>query len=1396
MSPIIRKFLKSASAFILIIVFFISGFPSEPLIKEISQVISDHNVVDSLYLSLKDPNVIDRKMSNIFSSQINKTEAAIYNIQTGYYIGNGGAKTITGLGFKPEMIILKSNTNAAVALMKTSAMPALNTAYLGSATADNTAGAIIINSDGFTVTTTLANTANARYTWIAVTGSDCSATGKFCVGSYTGTGTSPRAVTIGFQPDLVIAKQSTAVAANWRSSAMPASYGQYFMATTQNTAGALFTTLDATGFTVGATNNASAGIYYFVAFKAVVGSMKVGTYTGNATDNTNITGVGFIPDFVFLKNGNATTAVSGVFNIDESYGDSTSYFTATANLVDSIQALRTDGFQIGANATSNGSGNAIYYAAFGGSNNTRNSTGTFKMATGTYTGTGQYLNITGLDFKPDLVMIKTTGATAGVFRTSQMAGDYTAYLDAATANFAGGITSINSDGFTVYTHASTNSVGVVYHWQAFGNAWNPETNSGSSDFFIGSFYGNGIDNRSITRLPFQADMLAVKVAGAAVAGVFRTSSHVGDLTSSYAATADAANHIQSFATDGFQVGNSTSVNSAAGLFFYFGFKNGTNFKVGTYTGTGVDNLSITTPGLDPDLAWIKRNTAVAGVLRPKTLAGDLTQYFITTAQAAGRIKAFVTNGFQLGTQTEVNQASGVYFYVTWRKNSTQTVVTPVYNIQTGYYIGNGGAKTITGLGFKPEMIILKSNTNAAVALMKTSAMPALNTAYLGSATADNTAGAIIINSDGFTVTTTLANTANARYTWIAVTGSDCSATGKFCVGSYTGTGTSPRAVTIGFQPDLVIAKQSTAVAANWRSSAMPASYGQYFMATTQNTAGALFTTLDATGFTVGATNNASAGIYYFVAFKAVVGSMKVGTYTGNATDNTNITGVGFIPDFVFLKNGNATTAVSGVFNIDESYGDSTSYFTATANLVDSIQALRTDGFQIGANATSNGSGNAIYYAAFGGSNNTRNSTGTFKMATGTYTGTGQYLNITGLDFKPDLVMIKTTGATAGVFRTSQMAGDYTAYLDAATANFAGGITSINSDGFTVYTHASTNSVGVVYHWQAFGNAWNPETNSGSSDFFIGSFYGNGIDNRSITRLPFQADMLAVKVAGAAVAGVFRTSSHVGDLTSSYAATADAANHIQSFATDGFQVGNSTSVNSAAGLFFYFGFKNGTNFKVGTYTGTGVDNLSITTPGLDPDLAWIKRNTAVAGVLRPKTLAGDLTQYFITTAQAAGRIKAFVTNGFQLGTQTEVNQASGVYFYVTWRKPSVAVGYPAYGELTSIIFDSTGVADGPAYNSIMWRGLLGGPSFDQGKVRFQVAASDNSGGPWTYVGSSCAGGASDWYDMNPDIPIELNCFSSFNNKRYFRYKVQICSTDCSTGGTYTPTVNDIIINWSP
>ena len=117
---------------------------------------------------------------------------------------------------------------------------------------------------------------------------------------------------------------------------------------------------------------------------------------------------------------------------------------------------------------------------------------------------------------------------------------------------------------------------------------------------------------------------------------------------------------------------------------------------------------------------------------------------------------------------------------------------------------------------------------------------------------------------------------------------------------------------------------------------------------------------------------------------------------------------------------------------------------------------------------------------------------------------------------------------------------------------------------------------------------------------------------------------------------------------------------------------------------------------------------------------------------------------------------------------------------TWRA-SVASS-----SLTSSIFD-TGVSSGAAINTIMWQGNKPSGS----NVKFQIASSNSSSGPWSYLGPD--GSDTTYYTpTDANIPVQIN-LAQHNNKRYFRYKIFL---ESNASQTESPRVDDVIINWSP
>jgi hypothetical protein len=116
----------------------------------------------------------------------------------------------------------------------------------------------------------------------------------------------------------------------------------------------------------------------------------------------------------------------------------------------------------------------------------------------------------------------------------------------------------------------------------------------------------------------------------------------------------------------------------------------------------------------------------------------------------------------------------------------------------------------------------------------------------------------------------------------------------------------------------------------------------------------------------------------------------------------------------------------------------------------------------------------------------------------------------------------------------------------------------------------------------------------------------------------------------------------------------------------------------------------------------------------------------------------------------------------------------------WRSVSTS------GNLTSSIFD-TGVSSGMAINTIMWQGNK--PSGTG--VKFQIASSNSSSGPWSYLGPD--GSDTTYYTpTDANIPVQIN-LAQHNNKRYFRYKIFL---ESNASQTESPRVDDVIINYSP
>jgi len=126
-----------------------------------------------------------------------------------------------------------------------------------------------------------------------------------------------------------------------------------------------------------------------------------------------------------------------------------------------------------------------------------------------------------------------------------------------------------------------------------------------------------------------------------------------------------------------------------------------------------------------------------------------------------------------------------------------------------------------------------------------------------------------------------------------------------------------------------------------------------------------------------------------------------------------------------------------------------------------------------------------------------------------------------------------------------------------------------------------------------------------------------------------------------------------------------------------------------------------------------------------------------------------------------------------------------------------------GQLVSDILDTQTAPTGSGPISLTWRGQPG-----TGKVRLQFGSSDTSC-VTKFYGPNGSSGA--WFETTEGTPVQI-CPSGVNvnattcahyNKRYIRYKIELCARpdptgmDCGalTGGETPPTIEQININWA-
>ncbi len=277
----------------------------------------------------------------------------------------------------------------------------------------------------------------------------------------------------------------------------------------------------------------------------------------------------------------------------------------------------------------------------------------------------------------------------------------------------------------------------------------------------------------------------------------------------------------------------------------------------------------------------------------------------------------------------------------------------------GRYTGDDAAtQAITGLGFQPDLLIVKAD-GAYQGWMVHKDMSDGDAKGMVGSSALVTDRISTLDANGFTVGThDEANKNAVIYYFIAF-----DATSDFVLGSFVGTGAETISG-LSFQPDMVWLMGSAA-GDNGTAVLRSDLHDNATLAWDGYDAWDHIGSFTSDGFTSNWRTDGS-NTYYWVAVDEGASGFETNEFTGNATDDREITAPGFQPEFVMLigNGGNDPQFRLGNMAIDQSMG-----FAASGLANNGIQLTTPTGFQIGDDSKVNGSSTKTTWLAYGGGTN-------------------------------------------------------------------------------------------------------------------------------------------------------------------------------------------------------------------------------------------------------------------------------------------------------------------------------------------------------------------------------------------------------------------------------------------
>ena len=1140
------------------------------------------------------------------------------------YTGNGGTQSITGVGFKPDFVWLKnrSQSNYAPRIFDSSrgATKRLQSSTTAAESTDSTS-LTSFDSDGFTLGSDnyVNNNGDSFVAWCWKAGGGTTSSNSdgeittnvqanqdagFSIVTFDGIADPGEKRSFGHglsnAPEFIWMKrrgsaQHPAVFAqnngSWGYFDGTSSTSQlYDYASNITVSSTVIDIVDLAEWFADASSE-----YVYWCWHSVAGYSKIGTYTGNRPNDV-IVQTGFEVGFVMIK---AVDATDDWFIVDNKRGDNLLY----ANLNNAETSFTgvsflSNGFMLNGSANSGGtnnSGTTFLYMAFAVDPDTEAPTLASSFDIQTYTGTGAARSVTGLGFSPSLIWGKNRDASEAHWIYDTMRGPnkvLESNSTIASTSVTNRLTGFESDGFTIGgDDGSINGSGVDYvawAWKADDNepTFIPEAGKKISlDHGASNYVAINAVSGSTGKYYFEVKFLGYTSANTLMVGLYtngyaagwqntRSRSYYANSGKKYKGTT-ATNYGATFTT-GDTIGVAVNGDDDEVTFY----KNGTSQGLAFSGNEGDSSFGIQlSTGLYPCTAEIRFTSSEWQYSAPSgftewTAAKTAYDNGDITSSGGGfvfdNIDSIVSvnsnAGFSIVEATA--PSSGVFpvphglssaldFYFIKRLDSTGGWI--VYSRDTGankYILLNDNQPAVTDTNFW-------DNTHA------TSTVFTLN------------AGQSIVGGAKF-----------IAYCFHSVTGYQ-----KF--GTYTGS-TDGVTITTGFKPDFILIKCTSNVE-HW--AILDTRRGNFkVIKPNENDAESDSTlntfTVSSTGFSFPSQSIADAMLnengydylYWAVAKNVpsnttLANSFKTVTYTGTGNSGLAVTGVGFRPDLIWIKNRDLVRD----HNLSDSVQGPLKEITPNLNEAvenRSIISFDSDGFTLD-NASGNYNASSSNYVAWcwkAGNTWQSNVDGTIQSVVNVNTANGFSIvkwNSTssssdtighGLSSKPTIVLYKKLSATGSWFLyTDLIDGSWDELVlnsSDAASDFAG--TYATSTTFKSVT-SSSGAEWITYCWHSV---------SGFSS--MGTYTGNGSTTGPTVTTGFQPDFLLVKDATNnstnwrivdSVRGVDATDGSGLFPNLNIAEQTDGTQHAVEFQSNGFQIRNATSGwNNNNATHIYMAFK--------------------------------------------------------------------------------------------------------------------------------------------------------------------------------------------------------------------------------